>query len=78
MEEHILYKSSRVQGRFALDNVDGFTLSDYHPIILKLGNFAIPGTVRTDYDTSWFVPEGGTYRDDRIELHEGMIVREDR
>lgn len=77
MQGRTLYKSSHVKGRFAFDAPDGSTLSDYHPIILKLGNFAIPGTVRTDFDTSWFVPECGTFRDDRIELKDGMIVRED-
>lgn len=77
MDGRILYKSSHVKGRFAFDAPDGSTLDDYYSIILKLDNLAIPGSVRTDFDTSWFVPEGGTFRDDRIELREGMIVRKD-
>lgn len=76
--EHELFRSNRVKGRFAFDTPDGQTLSDYYPVILKLGKFAIPGTIRTDTDTSWFVAEGGTFRDDRIELREGLIVKEDR
>ena len=74
---HKLYKSSRIPGRFALDAPDGPTLSTGHPIILKLGPFAVEGHVETDRDTSWFVVSGDNFRDDAIELREGLTVRED-
>jgi hypothetical protein len=55
---HKLYKSTRIKGRFALDNPDGPTLSSWHPIVLVLGPFALAGHVETDSDTSWFVVLG--------------------
>jgi hypothetical protein len=73
---HKLYKSTRIKGRFALDNPDGPTLSSWHPIVLVLGPFALAGHVETDSDTSWFVVSGGNFRDDAIELREGLTVRE--
>lgn len=70
-----LHPSNRVPGRFALDEPSGQTLSTGHPIVLKLGKFAIPGHVETDVDTSYFIADGGTWKD-RVELREGMIIKE--
>jgi hypothetical protein len=72
---HKLYQSSRVAGRFALGQPDGPTLSSFQPIILKLGPYALSGHVETDKDTSWFVIDGGNFRDDAIELREGLTIR---
>lgn len=72
-----LYRSNRVPGRFALDEPGGQTLSTGHPIVLKLGKFAIPGRVETDVETSYFIADGGTWND-HIELHEGMTIKENK
>jgi hypothetical protein len=76
--EHKIYPSTSVKGHFALDTPDGPTLSNLQVVTLRLGSLTITGCIRTDYDTSWFLPDGGRYLTDKIELREGITVEIDQ
>ena len=74
-ETYTLYKSSRVPGRFALDEPGGHTLSTDYPLWLRFGTFWIVGHVETETDTSYLV--SNDKKRDTVELREGMIVMKD-
>ncbi|MFL5624269.1 MAG: hypothetical protein ACJ788_01575 [Ktedonobacteraceae bacterium] len=72
---HTLHESVRVRGRFALDAPDGATLSTGYPCKLKVGRYWLQGHIEGDGEIYHFIPDDGNYRDDRIPLRTGQIIR---
>lgn len=75
MQEHTLARSAHVAGRLALDSADGYTLSSGQAIELKDGVHWLAGSVEADGATYWFIPEDGTFENDRIALRPGVHIR---
>jgi hypothetical protein len=74
---HVLHPSDRVVGRMALDTPDGHTLSTNHSLALlsEADRTWLHGYVVNEPNQAYFVPNGGTWRSDRILLKKGMLVQ---
>ncbi len=75
-ELHTLFWSARQRGRLSMDNPLAPLLPSLACIQLKLGNYWLRGHIVNDLDATWFIAEGGTWREDAIRLTPGLTVRQ--
>lgn len=71
---HLIYHSIDMPGRFSLEDPEGFVLSTNQPVQLWIGKYILQGRIETTMETSWFIPDGGSFKDSRIALQEKFQV----